>query len=834
MAITVTHTKVSLKPDDSDESLIRPSDWNATHALSGTVPVANGGTGAATLTGYVYGNGTAAMTASTTVPSTAITGLGTMSTQNANAIAVTGGSMSGVTISDYIPTTQKAAALGVATLDSATKVPISQIPDSVIGALSYQGTWNASTNTPTLVSATGTKGYYYVVSVAGSTNLDGITDWKIGDWAVYSGTAWQKIDNTDSVTSVNGYTGAVVLTAADVSAVPYTGATAAVDLNNKSLTDISHLGVNTTTVPDILIRAFGDNNSTSRIAIRGYSSDANSSSIRVAKFRGTYAAPQAPQSGDSLGKFELAGYGTTSSNGYPQASLEGLATEAWGATARGAKAVIKVTPNTTTTQVTALTIDQNSAATFASTVTANGVLLTGNTGTVTSVAATAGTGISVSGSPITTSGTLTITNTAPDQTVAITAGTGISVTGTYPNFSVTNTSPSSGGTVTSVTGTAPVVSSGGATPAISMPAATTSVSGYLTSTDWTTFNNKGSGTVTSVSATAPITSSGGATPNLAMPAATTSVNGYLTSTDWTIFNNKGSGSVTSVAQSFTGGLISVSGSPITTSGTLALTVAGTSGGIPYFSSSSAWASSAALTQYGVVYGGGAGAAPVATAAGTTGQVLTATTSGAPTWAAVSTVVPQITTYTSGSGTYTTPANCKYLSVKMVGGGSGGAGGNNGSASTSGGNTTFGSSFLTANGASGSTSSTAGAGGTATGGDLNVQGGYGSFGAAVTGGQIVGGTGAASFFGGNGAGVNNSAGTAAVGYGSGGGGGNITTGYYNSGCGGSSGGYLEKTITSPSSSYSYAVGAGGAGASSTGQGSGGGDGFGGVIIVTAYF
>ena len=94
----------------------------------------------------------------------------------------------------------------------------------------------------------------------------------------------------------------------------------------------------------------------------------------------------------------------------------------------------------------------------------------------------------------------------------------------------------------------------------------------------------------------------------------------------------GSGSVTSVAQSFTGGLISVGGSPITTSGTLALTVAGTSGGIPYFSSASTWATSAALTQYGVVYGGGAGATPVATAAGTTGQVLTATTGGAPTWA----------------------------------------------------------------------------------------------------------------------------------------------------------------------------------------------------------
>lgn len=161
-------------------------------------------------------------------------------------------------------------------------------------------------------------------------------------------------------------------------------------------------------------------------------------------------------------------------------------------------------------------------------------------GTVTSVAATAGTGISITGSPITTSGTLNITNTAPDQTVTLTAGTGISTSGTYPNFTITNTSPSSGGTVTSVTGTAPISSSGGTTPAISISQAGTSTDGYLSSTDWNTFNNKQpAGTyVTSVSATSPVTSSGGTTPTIAMPAATTSVSGYLTSTDWNTFNNK--------------------------------------------------------------------------------------------------------------------------------------------------------------------------------------------------------------------------------------------------------------------------------------------------------
>ncbi len=123
------------------------------------------------------------------------------------------------------------------------------------------------------------------------------------------------------------------------------------------------------------------------------------------------------------------------------------------------------------------------------------------------------------------------------------------------------------------------------------------------------------------------------------------------------------GTVTSVAQSFTGGLISVTGSPITTSGTLALTVAGTSGGIPYFSSATTWASSAALTQYGVVYGGGAAGAPVATAAGTTGQVLIGNTSAAPSWAALtSTAVTSITFGTTGL----TPATATQGAITVAG------------------------------------------------------------------------------------------------------------------------------------------------------------------------
>ena len=76
---------------------IATGTWNGT-----TIAVANGGTGVTTLTGYVKGNGTAAMTASSTIPNTDITGLGTMSTQAASNVAITGGSITNLTTFDGI------------------------------------------------------------------------------------------------------------------------------------------------------------------------------------------------------------------------------------------------------------------------------------------------------------------------------------------------------------------------------------------------------------------------------------------------------------------------------------------------------------------------------------------------------------------------------------------------------------------------------------------------------------------------------------------------------------------------------------------------------------
>lgn len=71
-------------------------------------------------------------------------------------------------------------------------VPPLDADADTIAAVSYQGAWNASTNSPTLTSATGTEGHVYKVTTAGSTTLDDVTSWAANDYAVFNGTEWLK------------------------------------------------------------------------------------------------------------------------------------------------------------------------------------------------------------------------------------------------------------------------------------------------------------------------------------------------------------------------------------------------------------------------------------------------------------------------------------------------------------------------------------------------------------------------------------------------------------------------------------------------------------------
>lgn len=94
------------------------------------------------------------------------------------------------------------ASIPLAKLDTSIifggKLLASLLPAAVVGAMVYQGTWDASTNTPAIpAAAAGNQGQYYVVGVTGTTLVDGVSDWVAGDWIVSDGVQWDKIDNSE-------------------------------------------------------------------------------------------------------------------------------------------------------------------------------------------------------------------------------------------------------------------------------------------------------------------------------------------------------------------------------------------------------------------------------------------------------------------------------------------------------------------------------------------------------------------------------------------------------------------------------------------------------------
>lgn len=86
-------------------------------------------------------------------------------------------------------------------LGDATALVQSMINSSIVGTSKYKGGWNASTNTPTLPTGSDAQGDYYIVTTAGTTNLSGITEWSVGDWAIYNGVDYEKVDNTQTIPS---------------------------------------------------------------------------------------------------------------------------------------------------------------------------------------------------------------------------------------------------------------------------------------------------------------------------------------------------------------------------------------------------------------------------------------------------------------------------------------------------------------------------------------------------------------------------------------------------------------------------------------------------------
>lgn len=663
MAITVKHTKVSTVPDSADTSLVRPSDWNADHTL---------------------------------------TGLGTMAEQNANNVTITGGSISGTTVSGYIPTSAEGVPNGVATLDAGGKVPTSQIP--LQGDLNYQGAWNASTNSPTLTSSVGTQGYYYVVSVAGTTNLNGITDWQIGDWAIFNGSVWQKVDNTDAVTSVNGQIGTVVLTTSDIAEgtnLYYTDARARNALSaGTGISYANSTGVITNSAPDQVVSLTGAGTTTisgtypnfTITSTDAYTGDVvgpssatdnaiarfdtttgkliQNSAVTIddagniispdsIQFSGTVPATQpigtlwfdsstdtlnlqqnaiTQQIGEEIyvyGKasntisgetllqaivktgsvgasgviqFGVAGAGVTDGGVFIGVATEDIATNGFGRiTSFGVVHSINTTGSTYgETWADGDDIWYNPVTgglTKTKPVAPNikvqiGTVIHAGAGGSGSFQVLLNTGSSLGG----TDDNVQLTSPSNGQLLtydgadsywrntSLTAGTGISVfAASNGTLTVTNTAPSSGGTVTSVSGdgsvngitlTGTVTSSGNLTLGGTLGSiANSQLTNSSITINGSPISLGGSvsvGTVTSVTGTSPISSSGGTTPAISISQANSTTSGYLSSTDWNTFNNKSNtnGTVTSVAASVPS-FLSISGSPITTTGTLAISYSGT-------------------------------------------------------------------------------------------------------------------------------------------------------------------------------------------------------------------------------------------------------------------
>lgn len=326
---------------------------------------------------------------------------------------------------------------------------------SVVGGLTYQGTWNASTNTPTLTSSVGTNGYYYIVATAGSTNLDGITDWQIGDWLMFNGTVWQKIDQSDVIQTIASADSSVTVTTTGpaVDLAVYSSPRLIAQVRNETGATLSKGTV-------VYISGASGNKATVSKAIA--TSDATSAQT----FGLIFADIANNNNGYAILAGDISGLDTSAFANGTQLYLSSTTAGAYTSTKQYAPnhlvyigVVTRSHANQGSIEVriqNGYEMDELHNVSAQNPTNGQTLIYNESTSLWEKHTLTAGTGISVSNG----AGSITVTNSAPDQTVALTAGTGISTSGTYPNFTITNSAPDqtvalTGAGTTAVTGTYP-------------------------------------------------------------------------------------------------------------------------------------------------------------------------------------------------------------------------------------------------------------------------------------------------------------------------------------------------------------------------------------------
>jgi hypothetical protein len=436
-----------------------------------------------------------------------------------------------------------------------------------LNVLTYEGTWDASTNTPTLASGVGEPGDYYIVSVAGSTNLDGITDWQPGDWVIFNGTVWQKIDQSwatagvnNNITSMTGITGGISspdFIQFDTTAT-VTDATGRLYYNDEDMYQTLAFQMNGNVIQHVGEEMFY------RVRL-----SAAATKGQVLMFTGTLGASGGLTAAPATGlTFDQSNYllGIAGESGitndwitvYEFGEVKGVDTSAFTqgqilyydpTVAGGLTATKPNTPNAIAVIAAVVHVGTSNGVLFVRPTFGSALggtdgnvrfatLASGNTiiydavdGVWKNANLTDGTGISITEG----AGSITITNSAPDQTVVLTGSTGISTSGTYPNFTITNTAPDqtvslTAGTGISTSGTYPSFTITNSAPdqTVSLTGAgTTSISGTypnftVTSNDQyvgTVTSVGGTGTVNGISLSGTVTSSG----NLTLGGALTGV-----------------------------------------------------------------------------------------------------------------------------------------------------------------------------------------------------------------------------------------------------------------------------------------------------------------------